>query len=202
MQEKGRKQGLLPRSMRKQRPPVAVRLEGAKDPKFHCLGYTGRGKVRRYHRCRHFDAFVRPPGFTRFLPGAASDERRSRRDDYRVPPASSPQSDRAVLTSGLRGQASSAAGAWQLEDNGYVLPRPRATAGSLSCLDATMNGISPGLIAGEGRNRTSRGVGGGRTSHSARLSARALNGSRAPVSAGTAQGAGRGRPPHAPGTGG
>jgi hypothetical protein len=28
--------------MRKQRPPVAVRLEGAKDPKFHCRLYRER----------------------------------------------------------------------------------------------------------------------------------------------------------------
>jgi hypothetical protein len=65
-----------------------------------------------------------------------------------------------------------------------------------------MNETSPGLISGEGRDRTSRGVGGGRTSHSAQLGARAINGSRAPVPAGRARGAGSGRPPHAPGTGG
>jgi hypothetical protein len=58
MQEKAREQRLLPRSTRKQRPPVAVRLEGAKNPKFH-RSIVQEGEARPYHRWRRLDAFLR-----------------------------------------------------------------------------------------------------------------------------------------------
>jgi hypothetical protein len=58
-----------------------------------------------------------------------------------------------MLTRGLRGQASSVAGAWQLEDNGYVLPRPRATAGPVP-----LGAAQPSVVSGPAERRRRLGL--------------------------------------------
>ena len=97
---------------------------------------------------------LRSSGFTRLLPKTDGEERSSMRDDRNVPPFFARRPNRPVLTNGLRRAGSSPTGAWQLEDNGYVLPRPRAAAGAVS-LRAQPR---PSAV----RSRSSSGVGASR----------------------------------------
>jgi hypothetical protein len=130
VQQEAREQGPLPRSTRKERAAALGRLQWAENPKFHRYESEEGTTDGTTDDARDTGGFA-PRPFTRLLPAAEIGAQSSTRGQSTHPAAGTIR----VLKTRMQRSDAAPVAARRLEENAYVLPRPRAAIASALVLD-------------------------------------------------------------------